>query len=88
MKIKDILKEDREDFKTTKTGKDPVTGQITWDVEYTPMIRLRKEVEELYQAFKETTKKYPDDQKLEKFFEVYSSFKRQFKTHVNRKYGR
>jgi hypothetical protein len=88
MKIKDILKEDQEDFKFTKTGTDPETGQVSWDVEYTPMIRLRKEVEELYEAFKKTLGKYPDDQKLEKFFEVYSSFKRQFKTHVNRKYGR
>jgi hypothetical protein len=88
MKIKDILKEDEEDFKLTKTSTDPETGQISWDVEYTPMVRLRKEVEELYDAFKGTVKKYPDDQKLEKFFEVYSSFKRQFKAHVNRKYGR
>lgn len=88
MKIKDLLNEDNDNFKLTDKKVNPETGQISFNVEYTPMIRLRKEVEELYDAFKDTLQKYPEDQKLEKFFDVFASFKRQFKTHVNRKYGR
>ena len=93
MKIRDILKEeewsqDSTDFKSKKTGVDPVTGQISWDIEYTPLINLRKNVEETYDDFKGVIQKYPEDQKLEKLFEVYTSFKRQLKIHVNRKYGK
>lgn len=75
-------------FTTKQTGYDPETGQISWDVEYTPLIDLRNEVEDLFEAYKKTIQKYPDDEKLNKLFEVYSSFKRAFKTHVNRRYGR
>lgn len=80
--------EEKAKFTTRQTSFDPETGQISWDVEYTPLINLRKEVEELYDAYKDTILKYPDDEKLNKLFEVYSSFKRAFKTHVNRRYGR
>ena len=93
MKLGDIIREgeweqESPHFKTKKTGTDPETGQVSWDVKYTPMTELQNEVEELYDAFKRTLRQYPDDQKLEKFFEVYASFKRKFKTHVNRKYGK
>ena len=41
MKIKDILeqewRQDTPSFKTKKTGVDPETGTISWDIEYTPL---------------------------------------------------
>lgn len=93
MKIRDIIREkdweqDSTAFKSKKTGVDPETGQISWDIEYTPLVNLRKNVEETYEDFKGVLKKYPDDQKLEKLFDVYASFKRSLKIHVNRKYGK
>ena len=93
MKIQDILKEDKwnqdsTDFKSKKTGVDPITGTHSWDIEYTPLIQLRREVGELYDAYKNTIRKYPEDQKLDELFNIYSKFKRAFNTHVNRKYGK
>lgn len=88
MKIKEIIKEEPDAFRLTDKEVDPETGAITHRVVYTPIVELRREVEELYDAFKRTLKQYPEDQKLEQFFDVYASFKRQFKTHVNRKYGK
>jgi len=89
MKIKDILKEESPDFKTKKvSGPDPVTGQMTWDVEYTPLIGVDKNFEEAYQDFKKILKKYPTDEKLEKLFQIFAQFKRQYRSHVTRRYGR
>ena len=95
MKIKDILnekdhdwKQDSPNFKTKKTGFDPVTGKTSWDVEYTPLLSLAENVEETYEDFKEVTRKYPQDQKLEQLFKVFSSFKRAYKMHINRKYAK
>ena len=83
-----VKKEENTQFTTKQTSFDPETGQISWDVEYTPLVDLRNEVEELFEAYKKAILKYPDDEKLNKLFEVYSSFKRAFKTHVNRRYGK
>ena len=89
MKIKDILKEENPDFKTTKvSGPHPVTGQMTWDVEYTPLIGVDDNLEDAYQDFKKILKKYPTDERLQKLFDVFSQFKRQYRAHVTRRYGR
>lgn len=93
MKIKDILKEEewRQDtpsFKTKKTGVDPETGTISWDIEYTPLKGVDKAIDKAYEEYKDVLKKYPDDQKLEKLFDIFAAFKRQFRMHVTRKYGR
>lgn len=92
MKIKKILeqdwKQDRPEFKSKETGVDPVTGRIEWDIEYTPLTGVDKSIEKAYQEFKDVLKKHPEDQKLDKLFEVFSSFKREFRRHVSRKYGR
>jgi len=90
MKIRDIIKEDENpDFKTTKvSGPDPVTGQMTWDVEYTPIIGVDENLEDAYQDFKKILKKYPTDERLQKLFDVFSQFKRQYRAHVTRRYGR
>ena len=85
MKIKDILKEENPDFKTKKvSGPDPVTGQMVWNVEYTPL----KGVDDAYQDFKKILRKYPTDERLEKLFQVFAQFKRQYRSHVTRRYGR
>ena len=62
MKIKDILNEkehdwqqDTPDFKTRQSGFDKETGQISWDVEYTPLVRLNDDIESAYQNFKKVT---------------------------------
>jgi len=92
MKIKDILeqewKQDAPEFKTKETGVDPVTGQISWDVEYTPLIGVDRSIEKAYNQYKGVLKKYPDDQKLDKLFDIFAAFKREFRKHVTRKYGR
>jgi len=95
MKIKDILnekehdwKQDTPDFKTRQSGFDKETGQISWDVEYTPLVRLNDDIESAYQNFKKVTREYPQDEKLEKLFKVYSGFKRAYKAHMNRKYAK
>jgi hypothetical protein len=92
MKIKDILEQgwvqDTPNFKTKKTGVDPETGTISWDIEYTPLRGVDKAIDKAYDEYKDVLKKYPDDQKLEKLFDIFASFKKQFRTHVSRKYGR
>ena len=92
MKIKDILeqewRQDSPDFKTKQVGKDPVTGQISWEVEYTPLKGVDTAIQEAYDDYKKVLKKYPDDERLEKLFDVFASFKKAFRQHVNRKYGR
>ena len=88
MKIKDILKEEPTEARLVNKRVDPETGAISHDVQYDNIYTLRKEVEQLNDAFKETIQDYPNDEQLYKLFTVYSKFKRAFKTHVNRKYGR
>lgn len=94
MKIHDIIKEeenwkqDAPGFKTKQTGVDPVTGRVEWDVEYTPLIAVDKAIEEAFQEYKDVLKKYPEDQKLDKLFDIFASWKREFRKHVSRKYGR
>tara|TARA_R110000822_G_scaffold46909_3_gene124748 strand:+ start:2456 stop:2740 length:285 start_codon:yes stop_codon:yes gene_type:complete len=94
MKIKDILKEaddwkqDSTDFKTKVIGRDKTTGAVSWDVKYTPLISLAENIEESYEDFKEVTRKYPSDVKLEQLFKVFTSFKRAYKMHINRKYAK
>ena len=88
MKIKDILKEETAEARLVNKRVDPETGAISHDVRYNNIYYLRKEVEELNDAFKETVQDLPNDEKLYKLYNVYTKFKRAFKTHVNRKYGR
>ena len=92
MKIKDILEQewhqDSPDFKTKQTGVDPVTGQISWDVEYTPLKGVDDAIQDAYDDYKQVLRNYPDDERLEKLFNVFASFKKAFRQHVNRKYGR
>ena len=92
MKIKDILeqewKQDNAQFKSKQTGIDPVTGQISWDIEYTPLKGADEAIQKAYDELKKALKKHPYDQKLEQLFNVYASFKKAFRTHLNRKYGK
>jgi len=94
MKLIDILREEEEwrqdtpSFKTKRTGQDPETGTISWDIEYTPLKGVDNAIDKAYEEYKEVLRKYPDDQKLDKLFDVFASFKKAFRTHVSRKYGR
>lgn len=94
MKIRDILREqedwkqDSPEFKTKQSGFNPETGQYTWDVEYTPLKGVDKAIEDAFQEYKDVLKKYPEDQKLEKLFDVFAAWKREFRKHVSRKYGK
>lgn len=93
MKLSDIIREeeweqDSPDFKTKKTGVNPETGQISWDVEYTPLKGVDDAIGKAYDEYKDLLKKYPEDQKLEKLFDIFASFKKAYRTHVSRKYGR
>ena len=84
MKIKDILeqdwKQDSPQFKTKQTGVDPETGQISWDIEYTPLVGVDKAIGNAYDEYKDVLRKYPDDQKLEKMFDIFAAFKREFRS--------
>ena len=93
MKIKDILKEaddwkqDSKDFKTKVTGRDKTTGAVSWDVKYTPLVALQEDIDNALENFKKVTREYPQDEKLEKLYKVFTSMKRALKTHMNRKYA-
>lgn len=92
MKIKDLLeqdwKQDTPGFKSKQTDVDPETGSISWDIEYTPLTGVDKAVERAYQEYKDALQKHPEDQKLEKLFDVFAAWKREFRKHVSRKYGK
>lgn len=92
MKIKDILeqewKQDTERFKSKQTDIDPETGSISWDIEYTPLTGVDKSIEKAFNELKDAVRKHPNDEKLEKLLDVFSSWKREFRKHVTRKYGR
>lgn len=92
MKIKDIIneqdwKQDTPRFKTKRTGVDPETGTISWTIEYTPLKGVDDAIDNAYDEYKKVLRKYPDDQKLEKLFDIFAAFKKQFRMHVTRKYG-
>lgn len=87
MKLKDILfEEDALGFKTTKTNVDPETGQVTWDVEYTPLVRIDGELEKLATELDSATKKHPEDEKLQQYNELFKNFKKAFRSHVTKHY--
>lgn len=92
MKIKDILeqdwKQDSPEFKSRQTDIDPETGAVSWNIQYTPLVGVDKAIEKAHTEFKDALKKYPNDEKLDKLFEIFTSFKREYRKHVTRKYGR
>lgn len=89
MKLRDIiLKEDEyPDFDTEKSSTDDTTGQITWDVNYTPIKSLNKNLEELNDDFKEVLEEYPTDRKLEEIYKKFASVKREMRKHISRQYS-
>jgi len=92
MKIKDIIeqewKQDSPEFKSRQSGVDPETGSVSWDIEYTPLSGVDKSIDKAYNEYKDALRKHPDDAKLEKLFDVFAAFKREFRKHVTKKYGR
>jgi len=89
MKLVNIIyEEDAKSFKTTQTAVDPETGQITWDVEYTPLVRIDGELEDLATELDTAVRKYPEDQKLQQYNELFKNFKKAFRTHVTKHYSK
>lgn len=87
MKLSNILLEDDAlGFKTTKTNVDPETGQITWDVEYTPLVKIDDDLEELVDELERAVDKHPKDEKLQQYFLLLKNFKKGFRTHVTKHY--
>lgn len=87
MKLKEIILEnDALGFTTTKTSTDPETGQITWDVEYTPLVKIDRELEDLASQLDTAVKKHPEDEKLQQYNEIFKNFKKAFRTHVTKHY--
>jgi len=87
MKLKDLIfEEDALSFKTTKTDINPATGQITWDVEYTPLIKIDGELEKLAIELNNAVRKHPEDEKLQQYNEFFKRFKKGFRTHVTKRY--
>jgi len=52
------------------------------------LIGVDDNLEDAYQDFKKILRKYPTDERLQKLFNVFSQFKRQYRSHVTRRYGR
>lgn len=89
MKLKDIIfEEDALGFKTTQTAINPVTGQVTWDVEYTPLVNIDNKLEKLAIELDNAVKKHPKDEKLQQYNQFFKNFKKLFRTHVTKRYGR
>ena len=90
MKLKDIILEadDALGFKTTKTDVDPETGAITWDVEYTPLIKIDRDLENIAAELETAVKKHSDDVKLAQYNELFKNFKKAFRSHVTKHYGK
>jgi hypothetical protein len=87
MKLKELIfEEDALGFKTTQTSIDPVTGQVTWDVEYTPLVKVDSELEKLAIDLDSAVKKHPKDEKLQQYNEFFKNFKKSFRTHVTKHY--
>ena len=81
-----LLEDDALGFKTTKTNVDPETGQITWDVEYTPLAKIDDDLEDLVNELERAVSKHPKDEKLQQYFTFLKNFKKGFRTHVTKHY--
>lgn len=101
MKLKQILLEQDEkqsqdywqqsrdkSFKTQRTKFNPETGQISWDVEFTPLSALRDTITQATEYFKDTLRKYPEDYRLNHLYSKFMGFKKAFSTYMNQKYNK
>jgi hypothetical protein len=87
MKILKLI-ETTDKFTTTLTDKDPQTGTLTWDVEYTPLKSLDTNLEKIYTDFKKAADKHPEDQKLQSFLDTFALFKKLLRRHITQTYGK
>jgi len=92
IKLIDLLQEEkierRNPFQTTKTDINPETGQITWDINYDALTRLNKALEELSRSFDIMAKRYPQDNKLQKYAEDFKNFKKKIRMHITKNYNK
>ena len=87
MKLVDIIKEDNGlGFTTKQTHVDPETGQVTWDVEYTPLTKIDSDLDKMLYQLEKAVKDNPGDAKLASMVDIYRNWKKAFRTHVTRTY--
>ena len=85
MKITDLL-ENNDAFTTHKRGKDPETGTVTWDVEYSTILDADKHLDRTIEALEEVSRKRPDDEKLKKFVDLAKALRKSYRMHTTRNY--
>ena len=91
MKIFNILFEKNKDpygHKLVPTGTDPETGAVSSKVEYTPLRRVKANLDSMNDNFIEAVRNHPNDPKLLELQQTFEKFKRDFNRHTNKVYGR
>lgn len=78
----------RKSFTSKETGTDPVTGAVSWDITYSPVREIEKGLEKVIELHSKLLEENPEDKKLEKMFQILSNYKKSFKTHITRNYGK
>lgn len=82
------LEDIRKSFTSKETGTDPVTGTVSWDISYSPVREIEKGLEKILIQHSSLLEQHPEDEKLKKMFEILSNYKKSFKSHITRKYGK
>jgi len=81
-------KQDSDTFSSKKTGVNPTTGTVSWDIDYTPLHAVVGDLEDTAEHLKEAIKDHREDQELYELYMEFRTFKRKLKTHINRKYSK
>tara|TARA_B110000503_G_C6753828_1_gene252691 strand:- start:46 stop:351 length:306 start_codon:yes stop_codon:yes gene_type:complete len=82
---------DSKEFKTTKTGEDPETGSVSWDVEYEKKTPKLYDFKESYNDLNELVNNMvkinggikPTDPKLEELVLVIKNIRNRYKRYLN-----
>lgn len=93
MKLKKV-NEDNTPKKTSRDyniytkviDKDPDTGAVTWNVEYERFNALNRKLKDLVDAFDSAIKKYPEDEVLQKYLDIFKELKKRLLTYITKHY--
>ncbi len=91
MKIFNILFEKNKDpygHRLVPKGVDPETGAASSDVVYTPLRRVKVNLDMMNEDLIEAVREHPEDPKLLELQKTFESFKRDFNRHTNKVYGK
>ena len=89
MKLTNILTEqDTEGMGKANLIKqvDPKTGEEYFRVEYNSLYSVDSKLDGLYYTLKKAVQEHPSDPYLENLLRSFATWKKQYKTYVNRKY--